>query len=568
MKIAQSTWNALKSNWERVASLLTVIVFLVILATLSTQIAPNRDQLDVENVLGTDQIHFLLIAASAILIISTFYLFINLIFKDQKEYFTVTEYQTLVNSFLFFLILIFIAQVFILLDVAIVNIYLTHAAVSAYWFIVSVFEPMGTDLIAYAQIRTNIFVTLFVITFSIPLIMFLAIFSKTGREFLATMKRPSIKRYRFIIMVALIFNIFIAILLNASLGQDGDLIFQLIGIGIYYILLLIVTGLLLVVLETLRIFFHLTSSYILMVIPIVGFFYLLPAVLWTLWDIAIVYVGGDLTKTYYTAPPTSQQMEKPLQLIVDTFAINIVAVERILELDFIFIIGAAALVIGYAEGYSLLAIFTGIFKGRKVTRAGILLDVGTSSNAVRVTRTAYLFAWISLFWDKLIDSLSFLTVSFNMPFDFALQWIPFEVVAFDFAFIISEQFTLPLGFLVLPAIIIINSSFKFLSISLVTKYTKQNISGHLLIISSAFLMIIVKIYADIASTSLHSGQLSVLLPLATLSGSPILEFAINILNNLEAFAFFAGLVAVITRPIWKKKQTKQYDEHTEPQENE
>ncbi len=544
--------NAFRNNWKRALIILLSLAIILMIIQISALIAPDRSDINVQNVIGFDQVHLILIALSSALIFMTFWIFTRIIFRDHREDFGITSDFSIKAIVFRILILLFISGVFILLDVALINIYITLPAVTVGWWLSNAYGwgwGAGTDLLTYANIRSNLFYGSFVTILIFPALMFFLILTRLGRRKLMDVPKIPMKSYIKAFNRFGIVNFVIAFTI-ALFFFSGGFISVFEAIPLIIVLMFFIQAIFffaLVFFEVFRRIFHLTSSYILMVIPIIFIFYVIPVLLWAVWDTIVVTVGGDLTKTIFTSPPSVTDFS----LFVLAIQQNSGAILRILELDFVIMIGVAAVVIGFAEGYSLFSIARSISQGQKITRAGTIIS-GTSSTGVRVTQSFFLATWFSMLWDKAIESLSFLAVDLSLPFDFAVDLPSFITLSMDFTALIDQQFFLPLTFLVLPALIVVNSLFKFLSVSIITQYTKEDYQIFFLLISSTFVLIIIKIYSDIASISTLQGPFSQLIPFSSLSSSNLLIFSVKVFSNLEAFAFFAGLFTVIYRGIFKR----------------
>jgi len=548
--------NAVRNNWKRVLILIIALAIVLAIIRISTTIAPDRTQLLIPNVIGFDQPHIILMLLSGLLIFVTFTIFTRIIFKDHREDFGITSNYSLKAIVFRILILLFISSVFILLDVALINIYITLPAVTAMWWLNGSFLlgwGMDTSLLTYADYRSRIFYGTFLTVLIFPALMFFLILTRYGRKRLIDVPKIHLKSYIKIFKGFGAFNLIISVAIFLYLFLSGFAsIYESISVIILIMFLLqSIFFFILVTVEIIRRLFHITSSYILMIIPIVFIFYLVPVVLWATWDTMVVAIGGDITKTIFPIVP----VKSGLGLFWKSTQLNSGAILRILELDFVIMIGVAAVVIGFAEGFSLFSIVRGVSQGQQITRAGRLIS-GSSSTGVRITQSFFLATWLSMLWDKAIESLSFLTLDLSLPFDFALKLPSFITFSMNFSLLIDQQFFLPLTFLLLPALIIINSLFKFLSVSIITQYTKEDYQVFFLLISSTFVLIIIKIYSDISSISFLQGDAAQLIPFSSLSESNILLFSVKVFSNLEAFSFFAGLFTVLYRSIFKRTSNR------------
>ena len=104
---------------------------------------------------------------------------------------------------------------------------------------------------------------------------------------------------------------------------------------------------------------------------------------------------------------------------------------------------------------------------------------------------------------------------------------------------------LVLSVLIVPLYFIITSSFKFLSVSLVAEKTKEDTQAFFFLISSAFILIITQIFADISALPefLIDGQHYEFLPLQGVKiPSTFIPFISKVFESLEAIGFYTGAI--------------------------
>ena len=107
-----------------------------------------------------------------------------------------------------------------------------------------------------------------------------------------------------------------------------------------------------------------------------------------------------------------------------------------------------------------------------------------------------------------------------------------------------------LSLLIVPLYFIITSSFKFLSVSIVAEKTKNDTQAFFFLISSAFILIVSQILADIAAIDDFkpknrddpAGKFNSFLPLSSLNTRDAFSFISNIFEGLEAIGFYAGAI--------------------------
>jgi hypothetical protein len=549
----------LKSQAPKVFVVLAIASILLVIMGLSAIITPDRENINSPNVIGFTFEHLLINILVICLTIVVILYFTRLIFVEQSEEFVVDTGARVRNTLFVILIIVFLSAVLVLLDTALINIYVSLPQVTLIWYLnlnyaISTDIPTTTDLVSYANIRGKIFSVLLGFIMIFPIATFILILSRIGRkklfQFQGTNLQFYVKSFEIWVYLLLILS---SLILFTVLFQDPSqlisalivvIIFDLIGITAFFLFILVI--------EIMRRVLHVTSSYILMIVPIILLFYIIPVIMWSVWDTVIVLVEGDLSSTIYRTNPEFYQeglKDRPIELIFYHIGINFGQFNRILELDFVIIIGIAAVIIGFAEGYALYTIIFGITRGRALSRSGRYFSGRTSSSgAIRFTRLIFLFAWTSLVWDKALKLLQFARdrLLIDIPFNIDLPTVFTILTDITYHIDFSNQFLVPLSILLIPALIIITSSFKFLSVSLIIEKTKNDTQMFFLFITSTFILIIAKIFADISSSRIFEDPTyNFLLPLSSLTGSSFIPFVINVFAVLEAIAFYTGLTVVL-----------------------
>ncbi|MHA2249372.1 MAG: hypothetical protein ACXAD7_03370 [Candidatus Kariarchaeaceae archaeon] len=566
-----------KSQGVKFLVLIFIISDLLAIMLISEEITPNRPTLDAIDVILFESDHLILIGLSSVLLITLVVLFTKMIFGDQREDFGITSYKSWRAFWFLILIIVFLSCVFVLLDVALLNIYLLLPSVDIIWKINDTYDlfeeiPSETDFEAYANIRGKIFAGLFLFLMIFPVLMFLIILTRFGRsrlfrdteggeEFSLKFYLAIFRIFTLIILaLGAILIIYISFLYPGSFADIAPIVGSLVVFSI-----LLFVGFLIVI-DILRRVFHFTSMNLLMFFPILFLFYIIPVLGWSAWDIYVVVTDGDLAKTIYDSVTLDDALRDDLpQLYYETFLLNLQAIDRIIELDFVMIIGLSSLIIGFAEGYSLLSIGRSIFRGKAVLRSGRIARKSSSPGVVRVSRSVMLMAWLGMLWDKALEIIQVIFDQFDLSYEFTLD-VP---TLFDLAYSIpfdayeGNNFMLLLALLLIPTIIIINSSFKFLSVSLVISKTKEDTQAFFLLISSTFVLIVTKIFVDITSIEIFENEYKSILPFRTLTSSNFLVFAMNAFTNLEAIAFYVGVIVVLIYGIPKAIFGKGQDETSE-----
>ncbi|MHA2032395.1 MAG: hypothetical protein ACW99Q_23725, partial [Candidatus Kariarchaeaceae archaeon] len=128
--IFKRIWN---SQGTKIIVFLSVLLILVLIMLVSEDITPSRPTLDADEIIKFDSTHQLLFGLSSALLLILLISFTRLIFFDQREEFGITSYRSWRALWFLLLIISFLISVFILLDVALINIYLNLPLVSGIW---------------------------------------------------------------------------------------------------------------------------------------------------------------------------------------------------------------------------------------------------------------------------------------------------------------------------------------------------------------------------------------------------------------------------------------------------
>lgn len=556
-------YRIIKSQGPKLLFFLAVILILLAIIAFSRRLNPNPDDPNTSNVIGFDAIHIYIMAFGTVFIIALLWFFTKIIFVDNKREFGIDSYKSIRGFWTFVLTADFLIAVYLLLDVALVNTYLSLPLTEAIWYINKYYTDAqllatSTDLLAYANIRNNLFASLYILLLVFPMTMSLALLSRYGRKKMMDVKKANYQLYSSLIKFFAILTGVVAMFVFAYVITQTDE-----SAGLLFIVIVILYGLInatfvisIILIEIFRRLFHFLGANVMMVLPIILLFYVLPITVWSAWDAMIIFSNGDVSSTIY-AGNTIPELTN-IALVWQILRLNSTAYLRILELDFALTIGVSALIIGFAEGYSIFSIVKAFLKGRAVTRSGSYVSKSPSSAVIRITRSFFLFAWFSLLWDKAVEIMQFLAAKFYLPLNFSFD-LP---KLFDFAYAISldfitkNDFFLAIAILIIPSMIIINSSFKFLSVSLVLENINEDDQVYILLISSTFVLIVTKIFSDIAAIDSFQNTFKQLLPLQSIASTPYLAFAIHVFNNLEAVAFYAGVLYVIYMMLRQKRASK------------
>lgn len=308
---------------------------------------------------------------------------------------------------------------------------------------------------------------------------------------------------------------FLSNLLTTSIAPIIGII--LLGLAMWWIYQL-VKIMFLILWRGLKITAFITSVNALLIIPLIGVLYFLPVIAWTIWDVF-----------------SENQVD-----IAVAFVDNAFNVLRIIQLDFVFITIIATFVVGFAEGFAIVAILTAVSKGTEVARTGRVIARSPPKIAVIMKYLILFSAWLGLAWNSLRGILVMLVeeIHVELPtFLTDLLEIPYLVhLIYDEVVIPLSQYMPYVPFLLLPLFFIIAGAFKFLSVTLITPSVKERLSFFFLLISTAFVLIITNILGDIYKLGFPDA------PLLSWNLAGILSDVVDIFQYVESIAFYAGFI--------------------------
>lgn len=578
----------------KVVMAVIILTLFLLIVYYSRQINPNGDLERPTNIIGVfDFNHIMAIILSSMLFLFVLGAFIKTLFMDNKDVFGI-DFKTKKTVFLFLLVVSFISAVYVLLDVALKNIYMTLGPIDVIWAIDNVLHislptiTASTDRLAYAQIRTYYFFVFYVFMLLFPIAMFISLLTRYGRnkvfkkeEHHELQKHESHAAKAFALLISPLVLVFLINMLSSpdmtgpSFIIVATLIVIIVGWWLFEIGKLIYKGL------KVTAFF----SYANMIIffPMVFLFYILPILFWTGWDFFMIYsMNGSTAKTIHTelGSPLANtvinlsalSVQDFFGLLVQTILVNAVAIVRIIQLDFVFVVAVSAIAIGFAEGYSIISIFSALIKGVSIARTGRIATKSAPKLIVMASRIIMLGAWCSFFWDRFIVLIGVLQNYFSIYFPFVLDiHLPriFDYfknihISIDLSLL---GFVLPLSLLLIPLYYILMSSFKFLSVSLIVDKTKNDQQIYFLLISSAFVLITTNILQDITASIMFSSTIIPppeldYLPTSFATAQFLISFANKIFELVESLSFLVGLIVALVlliKNITKKVHAKRIE---------
>ncbi|UCE14476.1 MAG: hypothetical protein JSV04_04680 [Candidatus Heimdallarchaeota archaeon] len=472
------------------------------------------------------------------------------------------EYRTIQTLTFILLTMFFISCIYFLLDVALQEAFLQLGPVLVFYFfldelaldIPGLTDKMGGEF--YQTARNILFeaILFFIIAYLIfAMVMILTrnarrkISDRLSEETEDQEDNPTVyKILVFIFIPPLIF-----FLLSLVEGEDNLIIFGIIAIFIIitslwwlYQLIQVIIG---VLWRGVKITPFLTSVNFLLLIPPLLAFWFLPVFAST-----ILIIMSELSET---------NNELSIDMIVSTFSNEILNFPNIILFDFIIFAGIATIIIGFAEGMSLLSILKAIKNGVGVSRTGQPSTEQAPKIALISQYLIYLVVWfgVSLSGLRAIwESLRNIQLDMpEFPFPGMLEWLTESIVGplrtyFETQFPALVTIVIPLVSLIIPIYFILSTSFKFLSISIITPRIK-NLDYFIVLVSATFVLIIMQILGDLWLLEIQNA------PLRLLYEGEFFN-TITILRTIEGLCFYLGFLAIFFVIFRRRKSDKTSNE--------
>jgi hypothetical protein len=561
-KVSRIPWR------EYLSKQLTTLIGLAIITIMLIVIMILSADIDLSTVSITDTNYLIAIILSSICFFLVLLGFSKIVLFDMANEFGLRDEEgKMVYNFRFFLFallaLSFCSAIYLMLDVFLQETYLELFPTILMSYVIESFniEIEGLTNISgreYYQTSRNIyFAFFFVVIILFSILVFLSILTtfarkrlvgrfKKGEETDETVKKGTKAIYKLFAWIIIPFLAFFV----SGLGNSpiGPIIVIAYFIAVLWWFYQLFKAIFLVVWRSVKITAFITSINLLVIIPLIGVLWLLPVFLWGIWD-TIQASSGEGT------------MSEFLDIFLQTIPVRIVDLESIIQIDFIIITTIATLVVGFAQGFAILAIFSALARGAEVARTGQLLAESPPKIAVLSKYMIMLGVWLSLVWDSFAELWKTLIEQFhfNLP----------EINIPNFFYAFYNEILLPLSdwlgslwpvlqfvpFLILPVYFIVSGAFKFMSVTLVTPKVKDRSEMFFLLVSTSFVLIITNMLGDIYDL----GESAI--PDAPLIGlESIFSSAVGIFENVEALAFYAGFLFgifwVLRKIVQDRKTTK------------
>ncbi len=271
---------------------------------------------------------------------------------------------------------------------------------------------------------------------------------------------------------------------------------------------------------------------LLVIIPLIGALWLLPVILLSVQDVGSQYVSTftlvDLFREFLLACLN-----------------NLFNLTSVIQYDFILITSLATLIVGFAEGFAIIAIITALFKGVEVARTGRVLVRSPPKVVVIIKYLAMFGIWLSLLWESFAEIILMLNLGIQVPdFFTTLVKMVIDPVSEWLASIWPVLEKLPL--LLIPILIIFSGAFKFLSVTLITPRIQKRGEFFFLLISTAFVLIVTNILGYIYELGIPNA------PFQSFEGaSQLLIRAVYTFADVESIAFYGGFFFGVGYVFWQ-----------------
>ncbi|MFW9854803.1 MAG: hypothetical protein ACFFFG_07065 [Candidatus Thorarchaeota archaeon] len=484
------------------------------------------------------------------------------------------------RSFKFFLFaalaLSFCSCCYLLLDVFLQEAYLQLLPVWVMTWILTRLNaeiPGLTDLSDpreyYQTVRNIYFDFFFIVIIAFSVIVFLAILTALGRKRVASrMKKDetpqeeeSETKTLYKILFWLLIPLFIAYaqyltisVTNPEIKLVGN-IASLITIPLFlWWFYQLVKTIFLILWRSVKLTAFVTSVNALLIIPLIGVLYFAPVFLWSGWDVfqqvqagVIPFVGVELVQAFITSLP-----------------VRAVDILSIIQLDFVIVTIIATMIVGFAEGFAILAIASAMYRGVEIARTGHIIASSPPRVVVFSKYLVLLFFWFGILWNSLagtlellIERLLFFQIDIKLPPFFFYIYNEVILSLSDWLTSILPSFKL-VPLLLVPLYFIMAGIFKFLSVTIITPRVKDRLSIFFLLVSTTFTLIVTNILSDlytIQEAPNFTGPQDAPFRLV----QSILTSAMLVFKYVESVTFFAGFlfgVFWVLRSIIQKRRKK------------
>jgi hypothetical protein len=525
--------------------IVTVVIFAI--AMIFTNIlAPTADVSALPNI-KNDGILFLI--CSGIFLIVNLLIFTQLIFITNGTSFGVKDEETgklLINKRLFYLVLfsfLFVISIYTLLDVFLPDVPLFLPVIFIAMNLINIMQlniPGLTDLSAidfYNTFRNGLFDIIFLVFMVIPIVALVIILTSKARKRISEQLEGEneldyIGKNFFKLLLFLLspfFGFFILVnILNNILNVDLLFLIIIVLVVLFLVWLFILFKLLrdhgkmiLTMLQNILIF---------AVIPLLVFFWILPALIVTMFDVIGLLISGTVFD---------------IQLIItgwETFITYLLDPLTIVITNFLILTLIATFVVGIAEGLSVVSL-ADVFK-----TGGLFVMISTL-----VKSFLFLGVWGSLLYNYLYFIwLELEKLGIQLP-PFSFTDLLTLITNFMDELVIVFPIFIPLMVLVLPLYLVIASAFRFFVTSIIAERVDR-MDYFMIITSTACVLILLHLLADIAQLGIVNA------PFDSLGTENILSFAVVVLQIGEAVFFFLGVLLVPVLVIMYSKRDKKSEE--------
>jgi hypothetical protein len=560
-----------------VKSQLYKIIGFLVLAFLVISVMVVSSEIDLATSTSEDPMYVFAVALSSLCFILVLIGFSKIILFDMASEFGLRDEETekMIYNARFFLFaalaLSFCSSIYLLLDVFLQDTYLELLPVLLMeWVLISSeadipgLTNLGRGREFYQTARNIYFAFFFLVIVTFSVLVFLTILTSLGRRRVTSRFRKEEvedeeeeNRRLFKILTWFAIPFICSFLFNMLDTSTGPIIGFLILILVLWWIYQLLKFIFLVIWRGFKITAFITSVNALLIIPLILVLYLAPIVLWTIWYIIEKLQNATI----------SLEITQMIQAAVSGFQLYYTDFLRILQLDYVFITIIATFIVGFAEGFALIAIFTAISRGAEVARSGKIIAKSPPKVAVITKYLAMLTVWLGISWDSFREVWNMLIDEFNIALP------PIDIPSFFFT--IYDRIIMPMSdyleefiptfqyipLLIIPLYFILAGAFKFLSVTIITPQMKDRLSIFFLLVSTAFVLIITNILGDIheiqnAPGFVEGGGIQDAPLRSYFIVTDILSEIVGWFDYIEAIAFYCGLLFGIVWVFYKFIQSR------------
>jgi len=360
---------------EYLRSQIYKVIGIIIIALLIIGVMFVSQEIDLSTATINDRAYVLAVLLSSLCFILVLIGFSKIVLLDMASEFGLSDEETnqIVYNTRFFifaaLAISFCSCIYLLLDVFLYQknplldirptylqllpvLFMEWILVSSNANIPNLTDKIGTGMEFYQTARNVYFGFFFLVIIAVSVFVFLSILSSLARRRVASRfqkeeeideEEENTKLYKILAWFCIpIFGLFLSNLLSTSIAPIIGIILLLMAIWWIY---QFVKAIFMILWRGVKITAFITSVNTLLIIPLIAVLYILPVITWTIWDLLLTDFNAN---------------------IWGLFLENAINILRIIQLDFVFITIIATFIVGFAEGFAVVAIFSALSRGAEV----------------------------------------------------------------------------------------------------------------------------------------------------------------------------------------------------------